>query len=327
MILASEAEMKLMVNGAWQGDVVPTPELDAQRMIHAGRFRDRITTDGASKFPAEAGRYHLYVSPACPFSHRVMLVRALKRLENIVDLSVLHPFWDTPDGWVFADTSLSTVDRAGNGFRCLHEAYGASSPNYTGKVTVPVLWDQHSRRIVNNESLEIAVMLNEAFNTIGADDRVDLCPADLKSAIDGLNARIAKSLAVGVYTVAAARDQREYDSAMGELFGFLDELDRDLGDGRPFLLGDLPTLADILAYPPLARFDAVYNPLFRASRRRLADYAHLPALVRRIHSLPGVAETTRYDHILTHYYDGDWAVATRRGIVPELPATNCLRAA
>lgn len=121
-------------------------------------------------------------------------------------------------------------------------------------------------------------------------------------------------------------DRLEYDVAMGELFDFLDELDHQLGDGRPFLLGDRPTLADVLAYPPLARFDAVYNPLFRASRCRLMDYRHLPELVRRIHNLPGIAETTRYDHILTHYYDGDWAVATRRGIVPELPATNCLGA-
>ena len=145
--------MKLMVDGTWRGDVAPTPELDAQRMIHAGRFRDRITSDGSSEFPAEAGRYYLYVSPACPFSHRVMIVRALKRLETVVGLSVLHPLWDTPDGWVFGDTGLSTVDRAGNGFRCLHEVYGASSPNYTGKVTVPVLWDQRSCRIVSNESL------------------------------------------------------------------------------------------------------------------------------------------------------------------------------
>jgi putative glutathione S-transferase len=313
--------MKLMINGTWCGDVDTTPALDAQRMIHAGLFRGRITADGSSGFPAEAGRYHLYVSPACPFSHRVMMVRALKRLETVVGLSVLHPLWDTPDGWVFGDTSLSTVDRAGNGFRCLYEAYRASSPSYTGKVTVPVLWDQRSCHIVSNESLEIAHMLDEAFNGLGSDRGVDLCPADLKSAIDELNARITKSLAVGVYAVATARDQREYDAAMDELFGFLDELDRQLDDGRPFLLGDRPTLADVLAYPPLVRFDAVYNPLFRASRRRLTDYPRLPALVKRIHSLPGVAGTTRYEHILTHYYDGDWAVATRRGIVPELPTT------
>ncbi|MGY3441270.1 glutathione S-transferase C-terminal domain-containing protein [Bradyrhizobium sp. USDA 4473] len=319
--------MKLMVDGTWRGEIPPTPELDAQRMIHAGRFRERIAPDGSSRFPAEAGRYHLYVSPACPFSHRVMVVRALKRLDAVVDHSVLHPLWDTPDGWVFGDTALSTVDRAGNGFRCLYEAYGTSSPNYTGKVTVPVLWDQRSRRIVSNESLEIAHMLNDAFNELGGGDRLDLSPPDLEHELERLTARIAKSLAETVYDVAAARDQRGYDAAMDELFGFLDQLDQQLDDGRPFLLGERPTLADVLAYPPLVRFDAVYNPLFRATRRRVADYRCLPAFVKRIHDLPGVAATTRYDHILMHYYDGDWAVTTRRGIVPDLPSTNCLKAA
>ena len=316
--------MKLMINGTWRGDVDPSPELDRLRMIHAGSFRDRITADGTSGYPAEARRYHLYVSPACPFSHRVMIVRALKRLEKLIGLSVLHPLWDTPDGWIFAETGSSTLDHAGNGFLRLHEAYSAARPDYTGKVTVPVLWDQRSRRIVSNESLEIAQMLNDAFDGTGSDRRIDLCPAPLKSAIDDMNRQITRSLAVGVYAVADARHQREYDSAMDELFGFLDDLDLQLCDGRRFLLGEQPTLADILVYTPLVRFDAVYNPLFRASRRRLTDYPRLPALVRRIHDLPGVAETLRYDHILTHYYDGDWAVASRRGIVPELPAVNWL---
>ena len=210
--------MKLMVNGTWRGDVAPTPELDAQRMIHAGRFRDRVTADGSSGFLAEPQRYHLYVSPACPFSHRVMVVRALKRLTGIVGLSVLHPLWDTPDGWIFGDTDLSTLDGAGNGFRCLHEAYRASSADYTGKVTVPVLWDRRTRRIVNNESLEIAEMLNEAFDEIGGDRRIDLCPPELKVALDELIGRIRRNLAVGVYSVAGARDQQEYDTAMDELF-------------------------------------------------------------------------------------------------------------
>jgi glutathionyl-hydroquinone reductase len=319
--------MKLMIEGIWQGDVDPTPEHDAQRMIHAGSFRDRITTDGSSAFRAEGGRYHLYVSPACPFSHRVIIVRALKRLTNLVGLSVLHPLWDTQDGWIFEDDTLATVDGAGNGFRHLHEAYRASSPTYTGKVTVPVLWDQHTRCIVNNESLEIAHMLNHAFSGIGGDGDVDLCPADLASAVDELNGRIARNLAIGVYSVAGAKDQRQYDAAMDQLFGFLDELDGQLADSRPFLLGAKPTLSDVLAYTPLVRFDAVYNPLFRATRRRLTDYPRLPALMRRIHGLPGVAETLRYDHILTHYYDGDWAVANRRGIVPELSAANWLTCA
>ncbi len=317
--------MKLMIDGTWRGDVDPTPELDAQRMVHAGRFRHHITVDGSSGFLAEGRRYHLYVSPACPFSHRVIIVHALKRLENVVGLSILHPLWDTPDGWIFADTDLSTIDRAGNGFLRLHEAYRASSPHYTGKVTVPALWDQRSGRIVNNESLEIAQMLNDAFDKIGGNRGIDLCPSHLKRAIDELNAQIAQNLAIGVYAVAGARDQREYDAEMDKLFAFLDDLDGKLYDGRPFLLGEKPTLADILAYTPLVRFDAVYNPLFRATRRRLTDYRRLPRLVRHVHDLPGVAETLRYDHILMHYYDGDWAVATRRGIVPDSPAANWLK--
>jgi glutathionyl-hydroquinone reductase len=316
--------MKLMINGTWRGDVDPACEFGDQQMIHAGIFRDRVTKDGSSGFAAEAGRYHLYVSPACPFSHRVMVVRALKRLESVIGLSILHPLWDTPDGWIFADTALSTIDGAGNGFLRLHEAYRASSPDYTGKVTVPVLWDRHSRRIVNNESLEIARMLNDAFDDIDAADRFDLCPANLRPAMEELNVRITRSLAVRVYSIAGARNQQEYDAAMDELFGALDDLDHKLGDGRPFLLGEHPTLADVLAYATLVRFDAVYNPLFRASRRRVMDYPHLPNLLRHLHDLPGVAETLRYDHILTHYYDGDWAVATRRGIVPEPPALNWL---
>jgi glutathionyl-hydroquinone reductase len=316
--------MKLMINGTWRGDTDPTPEVDAERMIHAGRFRQRITADRSSAFGAERDRYHLYVSPACPFSHRVMIVRALKGLDGLVGLSILHPCWNSTDGWVFADTELSTPDMAGNGFSCLHEAYRASSPDYTGKVTVPVLWDSRSRSIVNNESLEIAQMLNDAFDAIGGDRSVDLCPADSKPTIDQWNARIGRSLAAGVHAVAAARDQRQYAAAMDELFGFLDELDWQLADGRRFLLGDEPTLPDVLAYASLVRFDVVYNPLFRASRMRLTDYRHLPALVRRIHDLPGVAATLRYDHILAHYHDGDWAVAARRGIVPELPAISWL---
>jgi glutathionyl-hydroquinone reductase len=263
--------MKLMIDGVWRGDVDPTPELDARRMIHAGNFRDRVSADGSSGFPAEPGRYHLYVSYACPFSHRVIIVRALKRLESIVGFSALHPIWDTPDGWVFADTNWSTLDGAGNGFVRLHEAYRASDSDYTGKVTVPVLWDQLSRRIVSNESLEIAHMLNEAFDGVGGDSLVNLYPGGLKPVIDDLNGRISQSLAIGVYRVAGARTQREYDAAMNELFGCLDDLDRQLDDGRRFLLGDRPTLADVLAFAPLVRFDSVYNPLFRASRKRLMD--------------------------------------------------------
>ena len=314
--------MKLMINGTWQGDIDPMPELAARKMIHAGSFHDRVTADGSSAFAAEWDRYHLYVSYACPFSHRVIIVHAMKRLAELVRLSVVHPIWDTPHGWTFGETALSTPDGGGAGFIHLHEAYRASRPDYTGKVIVPVLWDRISRRIVNNESLEIAVMLNHAFDRIGGDEQVDLYPVALRPDIDALNARISRSLATAVYDVAAARDQAEYDRAMEKLFGFLQECENGLADDRSFLLGNQVTLADILMFTPLVRFDAVYNPLFRASRRRLVDYPRLTRLVNRIYELPGVAATVRLDHILTHYYDGDWAVATRRGIVPHMHAVN-----
>lgn len=316
--------MKLMINGSWLGDVDPTPEFDAQRMIQAGGFRNRVTSTGPSGFSAP-GRYHLYASYACPFSHRVIMVRALRRLESVVGLSIVHPIWDTPDGWVFAETEWSTEDGAGNGFVRLHEAYRASRPDYTGKVTVPVLWDRVSRQIVNNESLEIAQMLNDSFDIAGSDTGGDLYPTLLRLKIDALNAAIEHNLARAVYAVAAARDQDEYNVAIGKLFGFLNELEHRLGDNRSFLLGEQVTLADVLAFATLVRFDAVYNPLFRATRKRIVEYPLLAAYARRIHNLPGVADTVRFDHILTHYYDGDWAVAVRRGIVPDLPAADYRR--
>jgi len=199
--------MKLMINGVWRGDVEATPALNAERMIDVGAFRDRVSADGSSAFPAEASRYHLYVSYACPFSHRVIVVHALKRLQGIVDLSVLHPLWDTLDGWVFGDTALSMPDGGGCGFKRLHEAYRASRPDYTGKVTVPVLWDRRDRRIVNNESLDIAKMFNRTFDHLGGDHEVDLYPESSRDDIDALNVRIARSLAKGVYEVAGAEGQ------------------------------------------------------------------------------------------------------------------------
>ena len=156
------------------------------------------------------------------------------------------------------------------------------------------------------------------------DAHLDLCAAELNPELDELTSQIARRLSIGVYAVAGARDQSEYDATMDSLFGFLDRLDDQFSDDRRFCLGEHPTLADVLVYATLARFDAVYNPLFRASRRRIVDYRHLPNLLKRFHALPGVAATLRYDHILTHYFDGDWAVATRRGIVPELAATSLL---
>jgi putative glutathione S-transferase len=308
--------MKLMIDGVWRGDIVPAAG-ESLPAIETGRFRGRVTADGSSGFAAGPGRYHLYASYACPFAHRAILGRVLKRLQHVVGLSILHPTWNTPEGWVFGDTPYSTPDGGGAGFTHLHQAYAASRPGYTGKVTVPVLWDSRMRQIVSNESLDILAMFNEAFD--GGERMPDLYPTPLRREIDGLNARIARDLAGRVYAVGSAATQAQYDREIAALFCFLDALETRLADGRRFLHGDLVTISDILAFTPLVRFDAVYNPLFRASRKRLVDYRGLAAYVGRIHQLPGVADTVRFDHILMHYHDGDWGVANRRGIVPAMP--------
>jgi putative glutathione S-transferase len=246
----------------------------------------------------------------------------LKGLQTIVSLSILHPIWNTPAGWVFGDTPFSTRDGGGSGFTHLHHAYAASRPSYTGKVTVPVLWDSRTRQIVSNESLDILIMLNEAFDGVGGDARLDLYPQSLRGEIDVLNDRIARDLAGRVYAVAGATTQEQYDHENAALFAFLDDVERRLSDGRRFLLGEALTISDILAFTPLVRFDAVYNPLFRASLKRLVDYPRLATYVGHLYRLPGIAETVRFDHILMHSHDGDWGVANRRGIVPTVPQVD-----
>jgi glutathionyl-hydroquinone reductase len=248
-------------------------------------------------------------------------VHALKRLGALVDVSVVHPLWETLGGWAFRSGDMSTEDRA-NGFQWLHEAYSASCPDYTGKVLVPILWDGVSRRILSNESFEIAAMLNEAFDALGADREADLYPLYLRAQIDALSAEISEKLAKGVYAIADSRNQDEYDASSDRLFALLDALEGRLSDGRAYLLGERATLVDVLAFAPLVRFDGVYNPLFRVTYKRLVDYPRLAAFVGRFYELPRVAETVRLEDILTHYYDGDWAVACRRRIVPRAPAID-----
>jgi glutathionyl-hydroquinone reductase len=313
--------MKLMIDGVWQGDVASVAGGRSQP-IETGGFRGWITADGAFGFAAEAGRYHLYASYACPFAHRALVVRVLKELQDIVGLSVLHPQWNTADGWVFGDTPFSTIDGGGANFTHLHQAYAASRPTYTGRVTVPVLWDRRTRQIVSNESLDILMMLNAAFDDLGGDRALNLYPHAHRAEIDRLNAEIARDLAQRVYAVGAATTQAQYDRETATLFRFLDALEARLADGRWFLHGDALTVSDILAFTPLVRFDTVYNPLFRASLKRLVDYPRLAAYVGRIYWLPGVADTVRLDHILMHYHDGDWGVATRHGIVPAAPRVD-----
>ena len=307
--------MKLMIDGRWRGDVdEPPPDLAAERAIHAGRFRDALPAG-----PLEPGRLHLFVSYACPFAHRVILGRTLLGLEDWVGMSVLDPVWNTPHGWIFGGP-LGTPDGSGEGFTHLHQAYAATSACYTGKVTVPALWDRRERRILSNQSADILTLLNHAAS--GAGGPLDLEPPDLAEDVAALSATVRQDLAAGVYAVGGARDQAEYDRASDRVFGCLAALESRLADGRPWLHGDRLTVSDVLAFTPLARFDAIYNPLFRASRRRLVDHPRLAAFAARFADLPGVGATIRMDHILRHYHDGDWGVATRRGIVPDAPEVD-----
>ncbi|WP_435106545.1 glutathione S-transferase family protein [Arhodomonas sp. AD133] len=299
------ARIKALINGQWYGDLEETPAV--RRALATGdRFRTRVTADGgpgpngASALPAEPGRYHLYVSYACPWAHRTILYRRLKGLEDVISLSVLHPRMGDEAGWRFGDTAMSTPDHA-NGCRYLHEVYQRGKPDATTRVTVPMLWDKHEGRIVNRESGDIMRMLNSAFDRWGDAD-VDFYPPGLRPAIDKLNALILPRVCAGVYRAGFARSQADYDRAVHELFETLDELERRLGR-QPYLLGEHITESDWHLFCTLVRFDAAYHGALRCNRYRLTDYPALAAFTRRLYRLPGVAETVKFDHIKAHYYD------------------------
>jgi glutathionyl-hydroquinone reductase len=310
--------MKFLIDGKWADGPLLRSASAEQGVVQPGGFRHRVTRDDSSCFPVEPDRYHLYVSYACPFSQRAMIVRTLSGLAEAVDLSILHPRWVASDGWVFGESAMSTHDNGGSGFASLREAYLASDPNFTGRVSVPVLWDKTKRTIVNNESIDIMRMLNREFAPLAMEARADLYPAPLQTMINEFAERTNRFLASGVYNVAGAENQAAYDLATSQLFGFLDELEHMLSAGGPFLLGKALTMVDVLVFTALVRFDTVYAPLFRIGGKRLSDFPGLTAFVRRVYDIRGIAETVRFDHILAHYFDSDWSIPPRRGIVPNL---------
>ena len=271
------------------------------------RFREWVTADGGSGYAAEPGRYHLYVSLACPWAHRTLIVRALKGLEAAIDVSVVDPIRDER-GWAFRDVPGATGDRV-HDWSYLSEAYDATAPGYEGRISVPVLWDTRTERIVNNESADIIVMLNEALNAFAAHPEVDLYPAELRGEIDDLNRVVYETVNNGVYRAGFAPTQEDYDEAVHPLFATLGRLDERLASRR-YLVGEVPTLADWRLFTTLVRFDAVYACHFKCNLRRIVDYAHLPAYLRDLYQTPGVAETVDMDHIKRHYYE------THRGINP-----------
>jgi glutathionyl-hydroquinone reductase len=310
--------MKFLIDGKWADGPPSNSGSPGPGVVHPGSFRHWVTRDGSSGFPVEPNRYHLYVSHACPFSQRATIVWTLSGLDKAIDLSILDPRWVASDGWVFGRSAMSTNDNGGGGFASLREAYLTSDSKFTGRVSVPVLWDKATRTIVNNESLDIVLMLNREFASLGNPDRSDLYPGPLQTTIDALNDNINRFLAAGVYNIAGAENQAAYNLATSQLCGFLDELEQMLSEGGPFLLGDSATIADVLVFTALVRFDPVYAPLFRIGGKRLSDYPALTALVRRVYDIPGIAETVKFDHILAHYFDSDWSIPIRRGIVPNL---------
>ncbi|MEH3105889.1 MAG: glutathione S-transferase family protein [Sphingomonas fennica] len=312
--------MGRMVDGAWvAGKVTDDAKGGAFARADAG-FREWVTADGGPGpdgrpgRPAAAGRYHLYVSYACPWAHRTLILRALKGLEGMIGVSVVDPLM-LDDGWTFA------TDRGGTGDP-LHSAdflwqlYARARPGYSGKVTVPVLWDCETETIVSNESAEIIRMLNGAFDGLGATEG-DYYPASLRDEIDALNARVYDRVNNGVYKAGFATTQAAYEDAVHPLFETLSELEQRLSTADR-LVGDRLTEADIRLFTTLVRFDAVYHGHFKCNLRRIADHPALQAHVERMLAVPGVAETVQMDHIRTHYYASHRDL-NPSGIVPAGP--------
>ncbi len=312
--------MGLLVDGVWHDRWYDTKETGGRFVRKDAAYRNWVTPDGApgpsgeGGFPAESGRYHLYVSLACPWAHRTLIVRALKGLDEAISVSVVDPHMGR-DGWVFGDSPGAGPDTV-NGATRLYEVYLKADPHYTGRVTVPVLWDKVRGTIVSNESAEIIRMLNGAFGGAGP----DLYPADLAPEIDALNARVYDRVNNGVYKAGFATRQDAYEEAVTALFEELDALDARLDRSR-YLMGDRLTEADIRLFTTLVRFDPVYVGHFKCNLRRIADYPNLAPYTRDLYQIPGIAPTVNLTHIKRHYYESHPTI-NPTGIVPVGPVLD-----
>jgi putative glutathione S-transferase len=307
--------MGVLIDGKWTDGELPqeTGQSGAFNRVDS-IFRNRITADGSSGFKAEAGRYHLYVAYGCPWAHRTLIFRALKKLEPAITVSHAIPGLKT-QGWTYEENPNfpeCEPDRV-NGFRYLHEAYSAAEPHYTGKITVPTLWDKKTRKIVNNESSEIIRMLNSEFRGIVGDD-TDYYPAPLRAEIDRWNELIYRTVNNGVYRCGFARSQAAYEEAYDALFETLDKLEDHLGKHR-YLVGHRLTEADWRLFPTLARFDVAYNSIFKCNRSRIADMPNLLNYMRELYAVPGVAATVKARHYVINYWGIPRVNAT--GIIPK----------
>ncbi|HTR16945.1 MAG TPA: glutathione S-transferase family protein [Acetobacteraceae bacterium] len=312
--------MGRLVEGIWHDEWYDTSRSSGAFVRESTTFRNWITPDGhpgptgTGGFPAVPGRYHLYVSLACPWAHRTLILRALKGLAPMIGVSVTH--WLMADeGWTFAPGEGVVPDTV-NGVTRLHELYTRADPAYTGRVTVPVLWDKERRTIVSNESADIIRMFSSAFDRVGAHPG-DYYPAPLRPKIDALNTRIYDTVNNGVYKAGFATTQAAYEAAVFPLFETLNWLEQRLSS-RALLCGDVLTEADIRLFTTLVRFDAVYHGHFKCNLRRLTDYPHLWSFTRALYQHPGVRETVNFTHIKRHYYQSHRTI-NPSGIVPVGP--------
>jgi putative glutathione S-transferase len=295
----------------------PDEQAEGAFQRQADAFRHWVTADGASGYPAESGRYHLYVSWACPWAHRTIIVRKLKQLESVVGMTVVDPIRDER-GWAFRDGPGHSPDPV-NGFHFLSEAYRATDPQYRGRVTVPVLWDTRTKRIVTNSDDDLMRMFNKAFDRF-AGGALDLYPEPLRQEIDELNGFLYENVNDGVYRAGFATAQRVYEKAVGRLFDALDQLEKRLQDRR-YLFGPRFVETDWRLFVTLVRFDAIYHGHFKCNLRRIVDYPNLFGYLKDLYQTDGIAETVHFDHIKRHYYVTHDDI-NPTGIVPVGPAQD-----
>jgi len=318
--------MGLLIDGEWHDRWYDTKSTGGKFQRDTSKFRNWITPDGApgssgeGGFPAESGRYHLYVSLACPWAHRTLIFRALKGLEPHIDVSVVHPDM-LSDGWEFRTDYPGATGDTLYGLPFARDLYTKAEPDASGRVTVPILWDTTRETIVSNESAEIIRMFNSAFDGITGNTD-DYWPQDLREAIEPVNARIYDTVNNGVYKSGFATTQEAYEEAVGPLFDSLDWLEDRLGENR-YLMGDRLTEADWRLFTTLIRFDPVYHGHFKCNRARIVDYPNLWGYLRELYQWPGVAETVNFDHITRHYYYSHDTINPHR-IVPIGPQLDLM---
>jgi len=319
--------MGLLVNGQWQDKWYDTKKSDGEFIREDSQYRHWITADGEagptgdSGFTAEADRYHLYVSLACPWAHRALIFRKLKKLEKLISVSVVHPHM-LDKGWVFDTAFDQPFDEKKQckddlyDSHCLHEIYTRNDAHYSGRVTVPILWDKKQERIVNNESADIIRMFNNAFNHL-TNSHSDFYPESKRDEIDDINERVYQHINNGVYKCGFATQQQAYEKAFRDLFSALDFVDNKLNQHK-YLTGDNLTEADWRLFTTLVRFDAVYVGHFKCNLKRIADYEHLSNYLKELYQYEGIAGTVSLEHIQQHYYYSHETINPTR-VVPSGP--------